>query len=128
MNRYIIQNKGYNNNSGLNYLNCGMNQFKMNEEKQVNINNSGKFINKEREKYLEKTMNDSYNPDESTIMTSKDKSLERDIEIKADPNLGSGNYRIDNNEKNATQIQNNVAITNFKADDELNKNIKLGSA
>ena len=36
MNKYIIKNKGYNNNSGINFINCGLNQMKKNENKQVN--------------------------------------------------------------------------------------------
>lgn len=127
MNRFVIKNKGYNNNSGINYLNCGMNQYQKNEDPQVDMPDTAMFENVKREKYLEKTMNDNFNPANSTKMDKEDKAIKRDIEIKEDPNLGTGNFRIDNTEKNAMKIQNNVAITNFKANELLNKNIPLVS-
>lgn len=125
MNRFVIKNKGYNNNSGINYLNCGMNQYQKNVEPQVDMVDSATFENERREKYLEKTMNDDFKLEDSTKMDKEDKAIKRDIEIKQDPNLGTGNFRIDNTEKNAMKIQNNVAITNFKANEMLNKNIPL---
>jgi len=127
MNRFVIKNKGYNNNSGINYLNCGMNQFSKNEDPQVDMVDSATFENTQREKYLEKTMNEDFNIEDSTTMDKQDKAIKRDLEIKEDPNLGTGNLRIDNTEKNAMKLQNKVAVTNFKADDMLNKNIPLVS-
>jgi hypothetical protein len=125
MNRYIIKNKGYNNNSGINFINCGMNQMKKNENKQVNQGDTAIFENVKREKYLDKSMNENYNIDESTKMTKEDRKVRRDLEIKADPNVGTGLFRIDEVEKNPMKIQNKVATTNFKADESMNKNIRL---
>jgi len=127
MNRFVIKNKGYNNNSGINYLNCGMNQFSKNEDPQVDMPDTAVFENAQREKYLEKTMNEDFNIEDSTTMDKQDKAIKRDLEIKEDPNMGTGNFRIDNTEKNAMKLQNKVAVTNFKADDMLNKNIPLVS-
>jgi hypothetical protein len=122
---YNIKNKGYNNNSGLNYLVCGMGQF-TEKPPQVNNPDTARFMNMERERYLQKTMNNGYNEDQSTKMTPEDRSLERNLEIKENPSLGKGDLSISNTEKNARGIQNNVAVTNFKADEMLNKNIRLG--
>jgi len=121
---YNIKNKGYNNNSGLNYLVCGMGQFTK-KPPQVNNPDTARFMNKERELYLEKTMNNDYNEDQSTKMTPEDRALERDLEIKENPSLGKGDLSISNSEKNAAEIQSNVGVTNFKADEMLNKNIRL---
>ena len=125
MNKYIIKNKGYNNNSGINFINCGMNQMKKNENKQVNQGDTAMFENVKREKYLDKSMNENYNIDESTKMTKEDRKVRRDLEIKADPNVGTGLFRIDEVEKNPMKIQNKVATTNFEANESLNKNIRL---
>ncbi len=119
----IIMNRGYNNNSGLNYLNCGLMQYTKNEYKQVDAPETAEFENETREKFLEKTMNDGVT--ESPKLDAADRAVKRDLEVKKDPNLGSGNFRIDNIEKNSMQIQNNVARTNFKANEMQNKNIKL---
>jgi len=119
----IIMNRGYNNNSGLNYLNCGLMQYTKNEYKQVDAPDTAEFENETREAFLEKTMNDGLT--ETPKLDAEDRAVKRDLEVKEDPNLGSGNFRIDNIEKNSMQIQNNVARTNFKANEMRNKNIKL---
>ena len=121
---YNIKNKGYNNNSGLNYLSCGMSQFKK-KAPQVDDYDTATFENKQREEYYEKTMNEDFNEEESTQLSREERALKRDIEIKEDPSLGTRDLSISQSEKNASEIQSNVAVVNFKEDDKLNKNIKL---
>jgi len=99
--------------------------MKKNENKQVNQGDTAMFENVKREKYLDKSMNENYNIDESTKMTKEDRKVRRDLEIKADPNVGTGLFRIDEVEKNPMKIQNKVATTNFEANESLNKNIRL---
>ena len=120
-----IMNRGYNNNSGLNYLNCGLAQYTPNEYKQVDAPDTATFKNLEREKYLEKTMNEGVT--DNPRLDAQDKAVERDLEKKEDPGKGSGNFRIDTLEKNPMRLQAQVSRTNFKADESLNKNIPLTS-
>ncbi len=121
-----IMNKGYNNDSGVNYKNCGLSQYTPNEYKQVNAPDTAEFENEDRNKFLEKTMNDDGVTDDATL-TSQDKAVERQLIIKEDPNLGTGDQRINQIEKNAVRLQNDVSKTNFKANEMLNKNIPLSS-
>jgi len=121
-----IMNKGYNNDSGVNFKNCGLSQYTPNEYKQVNAPDTAEFENKEREKFLEKTMNDGGSDDVATL-TPQDKAVERQLIIKEDPNLGTGDQRITQIEKNAVRLQNDVSRANFKANEMLNKNIPLNS-
>ena len=120
----MIKVKGYNNNSGLNYLSCGMSQFSK-KPPQVDNPDTATFVNNKRERYDDKTMNEDFNEDESTVMTKQDRALKRDLEIKEDPNLGKGDLSINDAEKNASEIQSKVGVVNFKADEMLNKNIRL---
>lgn len=122
----IIKNRGYNNDSGINYKMCGLSQYTPNEYKQVNAPDTAEFENKEREKFLEKTMNDGGSDDVATL-TPQDKAVERQLIIKEDPNLGTGDQRISQIEKNAVRLQNDVSRANFKANEMLNKNIPLNS-
>jgi len=119
----IILNRGYNNNSGLNYLNCGLAQYTPNEYKQVNNPSTAKYQNEENEKYLAKTMNDKVTDDPR--LDAEDRAVKRELENKADPNLGPSDLRIDNLEKSPMKLQANVSKTNFKADEMLEKNIFL---
>ena len=119
----IILNKGYNNNSGLNYLNCGLAQYTPNEYKQVNNPSTAKYENEENVKYLVKTMNDKVTDDPR--LNAEDRAVKRELENKADPNLGPADFRIDNLEKFPMKLQANVSKTNFKADEMLEKNIFL---
>ena len=119
----IILNKGYNNNSGLNYLNCGLAQYTPNEYRQVNNPSTAKYENEENVKYLNKTMNDKVTDDPR--LDAQDRAVKRELENKADPNLGTGDFRIDNLEKFPMMLQANVSKTNFKADEMLEKNIFL---
>lgn len=119
----IILNKGYNNNSGLNYLNCGLAQYTPNEYRQVNNPSTARYENEENVKYLVKTMNDKVTDDPR--LDAEDKAVKKELENKADPNLGSADFRIDNLEKFPMKLQANVSKTNFKADEMLEKNIFL---
>ena len=119
----IILNKGYNNNSGLNYLNCGLAQYTPNEYRQVNNPSTARYENEENVKYLVKTMNDKVTDDPR--LDAEDRAVKRELENKADPNLGSADFRIDNLEKFPMKLQANVSKTNFKADEMLEKNIFL---
>ncbi len=119
----IILNKGYNNNSGINYMNCGLAQYTPNEYKQVNAPDTATFENEKREAYLEKTMNEGVS--DNPQLNAGDRAVERQIEKKEDPSVGSGNFRINTLEKNPMRLQANVSKTNFKADESLNKNISL---
>ncbi len=122
----IIKNRGYNNDSGVNYKNCGLSQYTPNEYKQVNAPDTAEFENEQRDKFLEKTMNDG-GTDNVATLSAKDKAVERQLIIKEDPNLGTGDQRITKIEKNAVRLQNDVSKTNFKANEMLNTNIPLNS-
>jgi hypothetical protein len=119
----IILNKGYNNSSGVNFLNCGLAQYTPNEYRQVNNPSTAKYENEENVKYLNKTMNDKVTDDPR--LDAQDRAVKRELENKADPNLGTGDFRIDNLEKFPMMLQANVSKTNFKADEMLEKNIFL---
>ena len=119
----IILNKGYNNSSGVNFLNCGLAQYTPNEYRQVNNPSTAKYENEENVKYLVKTMNDKVTDDPR--LDAEDRAVKRELENKADPNLGPADFRIDNLEKFPMKLQANVSKTNFKADEMLEKNIFL---
>lgn len=119
----IILNKGFNNNSGLNYLNCGLAQYTPNEYMQVDNPSTARYENEENVKYLAKTMNENVTDDPR--LDAEDRAVKRELENKADPNLGPADFRIDNLEKFPMKLQANVSKTNFKADETLEKNIFL---
>ena len=118
-----IFNRGYNSDSGLNYKQCGLAQYTPNEYRQVNNPSTARYENEENVKYLTKTMNDKVTDDPR--LDAEDKAVKRELENKADPNLGPADFRIDNLEKFPMKLQANVSKTNFKADEMLEKNIFL---
>ena len=98
-----IKTKGYNNNSGLLYTIQGKNQY-VNRGLPVNKYDTANFVNKKLEITKDVELSDK------TV-----KKVERELEKKEDPSLGSKEYRIDPQEKNPMRIEVNVTKENYES-------------
>ena len=98
-----IKTKGYNNNSGLLYTIQGKSQY-VNRGLPVNKYDTANFVNKKLEITKDVELSDK------TV-----KKVERELEKKEDPSLGSKEYRIDPQEKNPMRIEVNVTKENYES-------------
>ena len=107
--------KGYNNDSGLMYKNCGMSQYKGPEQEPVrNEYDTAEYINKENiDKTLE-LMNDGLDIEKAS-QTAKPKE-EAELELKADPSQGEEPYRISKAELFPQKISVQVMKNNYALD------------
>jgi len=102
-----IKTKGYNNNSGLLYTIQGKSQY-VNRGLPVNKYNTADFINKKLEKVNITT--------ETELSNKTVKKVEKELEKKEDPSMGSKEYRIEPQEKNPMRIEVKVAKENYESE------------
>lgn len=113
-----IKTKGYNTNSGLLYTIQGMSQYK-NRGLPVNLYDTADFNNKKLEKQSIST--------EVKLSDKTINKVEKELEIKEDPSMGSKKYRIEPKEKVPMRIEVKVSKENYKSEPsgvETNLNLK----
>lgn len=113
-----IKTKGYNTNSGLLYTIQGMSQYK-NRGLPVNSYDTADFTNKKLEKQSIST--------EAELSDKTIKKVEKELERKEDPSMGSREYRIEPKEKIPMRIEVKVSKENYKSEPsgvETNLNLK----
>ncbi len=102
---------GYNNASGLTYLNCGMSQYER-VDKPVDDYETADFENKENTKEMMKSMNDNLDIEKASKVVQKQEEI--DLELKADPSKGTDSlYRIDKEELFPVKISVDVMKNNY---------------
>jgi len=102
---------GYNNASGLTYLNCGMSQYEK-VDKPVDDYETADFENKENTKEMMKSMNDNLDIEKASKVVQKQEEI--DLELKADPSKGTDSlYRIDKEELFPVKISVDVMKNNY---------------
>lgn len=112
-----IKTKGYNNNSGLLYTIQGKSQY-VNRGLPVNKYDTADFVNKKLEKLNITT--------EVELSDKTVKKVEKELEKKEDPSLGSKEYRIDPEEKNPMRIEVKVSKENYESEPNgVEKNLYL---
>lgn len=102
---------GFNNASGLTYLNCGMSQYEK-VDKPVDDYDTADFENKENTKEMMISMNDNLDIEKVSKVVQKQEEI--DLQLKADPSKGTDDlYRIDKAELFPVKISVDVMKNNY---------------
>jgi hypothetical protein len=102
---------GYNNASGMSYLNCGMSQYEK-VDKPIDDYETADFENKENTKEMMVLMNDNLDIEKVSKVVQKEEEI--DLELKADPSKGTDPlYRIDKSELFPVKISVDVMKNNY---------------
>lgn len=103
----MLKTKGYNTNSGLLYTIQGLSQYK-NPVMPLNKYDTAEFLNKKLEKQNITT--------EQELSDKTVKKVEKQIEVKEDPSMGKGKYRIEPKEKMPMRIEAKVSKENYESE------------
>ena len=118
--------KGYNNDSGLMYKNCGFSQYQGADQEPVRNNyDTAEYENKENVANTLKLMNDGLDIEKAS-QTARPKE-QAELELKADPSEGPEPYRISKAELYPQKISVQVMKNNYALDrpiPKLSKNKK----
>lgn len=121
----MIKHRGYNNDSGLLYKTCGMNQYKGKVRYPNDIVDTADYENSQMENRLLSRMND--NMPQSDVegadqLTNKEvKRVEVDMELKSNPSKGNDKFRIEPGEQMSQKISADTAKRNMMVDESFQK-------